>query len=163
MGLSFFHLPGCVPRMKLLSQGWEPQLQSAHLLSLPHRNASVRAPWLSDVDGGSLLPDPYPGREGWCSWWGHPRHPSSSCCCSAVKARNFWGNGSSRKLSWLCGCPVCSRWKIPVLKRQGKKIKSPSEQSSQAEPGNIRNASVNTAAEASRQAGRFLIIDGAYK
>lgn len=50
-----------------------------------------------------------------------------------------------------------------LLTRQGKKIKSPSEQSSQAEPGNVRNASVNTAAEASRQAGSFLIIDGAYK
>lgn len=42
-----------------------------------------------------------------------------------------------------------------------KQIKSPSEQCSLAGPGNTRD--VNTAAEASRQAGTLLIIDDAYK
>lgn len=60
--------------------------------------------------------------------------------------------------------PVPSRQAIMVfLTRQGKKIKSPGEQSNQAEPGIVRDASVDTAAMASRQAGSFLIIDGAYK
>lgn len=73
--------------------------------------------------------------------------------------RSLWGLPVyCREFSWLSGPLVHSRWVIPVfLTRQGNKIKSPSEQSSQPKLGNVSDVFVNTAAEASKQAGRQLL------
>lgn len=117
-------------------------------------------PWPSDVDKGVSSPGAWLWQGVVVNIAGTPQtsHPVLLLWGHESRQLLICSQGNQPTAGTSSGSLDHSRWVIPVfLTRQGKKIKSPSEQCSQAEPGNVRDVSVNPAAEASGQAGRQLL------